>query len=140
MAGGGEAPGRPNSGEDGSPPARERGGRAKGVCGLPWGGGLEARGGRWRAIHGGQCSPVASSGGWRGSGGERRGWLGLELQWKERKLDLGSNWAEGIRRGEVSVEVEWAVAMAGGGRVGLVCAQEELGSAFYRQGRRGQAN
>ena len=63
--------------------------------------------------------------------------LGLELQWKERKLDLGSNWAEGIRRGEVSVEVEWAVAMAGGGRVGLVCAQEELGSAFYRQGRRG---
>ena len=58
-------------------------------------------------------------------------------QWKERKLDLGSNWVEGIRRGEVSVEVEWAVAMAGGGRVGLVCAQEELGSAFYRQGRRG---
>ena len=107
---------------------------------LPWGGGLEARGGRWQAVHGGQCSPAASSGGWRGSGGERRGWLGLELQWKERKLDLGSNWAEGIRRGEVSVEVEWAVAMAGGGRVGLVCAQEELGSAFYRQGRRGQAN
>jgi len=33
MASGGEAPGRPNSGEDGSPPARERGGRAKGVCG-----------------------------------------------------------------------------------------------------------
>ena len=63
MAGGGEAPGRPNSGEDGSPPARERGGRAKGVCGLPWGGGLEARGGRWRAVHGGQCSPAASSSG-----------------------------------------------------------------------------
>ena len=94
---------------------------------------MEARGGRCQAVHGGQCSPAASSDWRRGSGGERRGWLGLEIQWKEKKLDLGSNWAEG----EVSVEVEWAVAMAGGGRVGLVCAQEELGSAFYRQGRRG---
>ena len=91
---------------------------------------MEARGGRCQAVHGGQCSPAASSDWRRGSGGERRGWLGLEIQWKEKKLDLGSNWAEGIRRGEVSVEVEWAVAMAGGGRVGLVCAQEELSSAF----------
>ena len=67
---------------------------------------------------------------------ERRVWLGLELEWKERKLDLGSNWTEGIRRGEVGMEVEWAAAMVGGGRVGLVCVQEELDSAFYMQGRR----
>ena len=34
------------------------------------------------------------------------------------------------------MEVEWAAAITDGGRVGLVCAQEELGSAFYRQARR----
>ena len=63
-----------------------------------------------------------------------------ELKWRSGKLVGRSDRVEDGRRGEVSVEVEWAVAMAGGGRVGLVCAQEELGSAFYRQGRRGQAN
>ena len=108
----------------------KEGGKGRGGQGAPIQGFGAARGGRWRSVRSGQCTPAASSGGRRGSGGERRVWLGLELQWKERKLDLGSNWAEGIRRGEVSVEVEWAVAMAGGGRVGLVCAQEELGSAF----------
>ena len=47
MAGDGEAPGRPNSDEDGSPPVRARGGRAREVCGLPCGSGLGARGYGW---------------------------------------------------------------------------------------------
>jgi hypothetical protein len=116
------------------------GGGGRGEKDLPAGGPDWALGRRRRQLHGnrraaaalrcGGGSPVALGG---------RGWA-WGLRWKVRKVAVVSIWEEEGRRGGSTWSSELNAAMAAPARgrrhSGVLARSEELGSTFYRIGRR----